>query len=281
MSWFASPAFGAIAGSAIGGLLGKKGSTGSTEQSPWGPQQPYLLKGFDKAKTFLNAPGSTVAPFSPTTNQGINLGKQYAGALPSLSAPALSALNFGLTDAADPSKNPYLPGLVSATIDPVRQELFSNILPTLNTAFINSGQATGSPQYIKALEPIISGVTRELGNATTGLGASVYAQGLQAQSNALSQAPNILQLGMDPANILLALGQQEQGQTQAELDEPLKRLQAYMALVSGNLGGTTTTNDPSQIYKGLFGGGLLGYNLASGRTPTYKTFDTQPGTGYD
>lgn len=258
--------WGALAGGVIGGLLGKKGQKQSqtTESSPWGPQQPYLLSGFDKAKNFLNAPGSTVAPFSSLTTEGINLGRQFAGALPSLTAPATGALNFALTQAANPGSNPYLPGLVQAAINPVEQKLFNEWLPQINSAFINSGQGTGTPQYIKSLSPIISQATRDITDATTRLGADVYGQGLNVMSRGLDQAPGILQLGMDPSNILLALGQQEQGQAQAQLDEPLKRLQAYMGLVGGNYGqsSTSTINDPSQVLKGLLGGGMLGYNLA-------------------
>lgn len=80
--------------------MGGKTNYGTTESQstsgPWSPQQPYIQTGFNQALGQLMG-GSTVAPFSPQTQQGLNMTTQTAAnsQLPNAASNFLTSLLGG------------------------------------------------------------------------------------------------------------------------------------------------------------------------------------------
>lgn len=112
----------------------------------------------------------------------VNLGQQQGQIGMSGAAGTTGSINF-LNNAGDPANNPFFQSAVQSAIRPVTQNFQENVLPSIQSGAIQSGQLGGSRQGIA--QGIASrGYLDTVGDITANMGNSAYAQGLNAVSNA-------------------------------------------------------------------------------------------------
>lgn len=206
-----------------------KKQTTTQVNSPYPAAQPNLdlglsdaLKGYKGGNfNFEYFPTNTVAPTSKETQAAWKMGADRAMA----GSPTLKA-------AEDYDSR-------------ILQGDFSALNPILNTArdTINSNKSLkgryGSDVHDRAI--------------TEGLGTIMA----NAQSGAVSRAPQLAQAGYIDSNALGGIGSQIEGQAQDELnsyidrfnfeqEEPLNAIQRLLSLSSGGWGGSTTAIQPGQ-----------------------------------
>ena len=202
--------------------------------------------------------------------------------------------------------NPYLNKMVDAASNDVVRNFQNSIAPALASQFSMAGR-TGSGAHVAAFDQEANTLAGKLGDITSnirgnafnmeqGLMANAYEAERSRQYNAFEaerggqrqmwmQSPALQlqaaqfapvlqaaqqQYGFNNANALSTIGGQQRDIMQQGLDDPLKKLQAYSALLQGASGyGTSSTNQSgsaSQPYNkltGAIGGGLAGAALGS------------------
>ena len=254
--------------------MAKGSSTPTTVQQqsssePWGKQQEFLTDVFGKARDLYGAnptmpayPGSTVAQFSPETNQALGLQTQRAlngsPVMGAANANLLGTLTGQYLDAGNPN--------FQTMVDRIK----SSVMPAVHNQFANAGGPGG-------LEARAMG--QGLGDAIGALAYQNYGdeRNRQMQANlfapqaAMSDYQDIAQLGQVGA-AKENLAQQSindlvQKYNQGQMG-PWQALGLYAGNVSGNYGGTTTgtsttttpgANPWSQGLGALLGGvGLMG-----------------------
>lgn len=271
------------------------GSTNTVQKSdPWSGAQPYLLDLMSQAQGLYNkgssyAPFSTVAPFSPTTQLGLQLtqdralnGSPVIGAAdtqvqnllnPSLQNNPIYGYDNAIASGQTLMSNPY--------IDSNFHDAAGQIANEVNSQFGSAGR-TGSTLNQDTLERNLNnlastmygqnyqnetGLQQQAANAIQG----AYGQGNQQSLLAATQAPTLAnQDYTDLQNLLQAGGAQDQ-QSQAQLNDltnrynysqqqPWNLLQQYAGIVNGmgGLGGTQTSSQtqPNNNTMSLIGSGL-------------------------
>lgn len=265
-------------------------------------------------------PGSSIAPFNPTQKTAQNMAlstannflqpfvQQTAGAHGELQGATLPAATGGLEGlleplngayqnagdfllsgaALDPNTNPALAATIDAAIRPLTESLQQDILPSVRSGAITSGQYGGSRQgllearayndYMRNAGDVAANIASK--GYTAGLGAmgsafgdvgssgaSAVGQALDAVSKSLFAAPDIAGLSLFPSRVYEGVGGQQYALQQAQLSEdaqkfmseqllPFLMAQDIAGLASGLPGGSATgkaTEQPSlaQIVLGL------------------------------
>jgi len=235
--------------------------------APWPGQVPYLTGNkktpglFPLAAEWLKSggpqffPGSTVAPFSPAqiaAQQGI-VSRATQG-----SPVEAAAQNYITSTLNGGPGNPAL--------DAVFGDIQNRVTGAVGSTFEGSGR-TGSPLHAVNL-------AQEITRAYSPFAFDAYSQNANRQMQAAALAPTIA--GFDWQNLghLLNVGQMQQGQAQAELQDavnrwnfeqnaPLQNLQAYQGLISGNYGSQISQPSYSNPAAGIIGGLASGAGLAS------------------
>jgi len=221
--------WGNVAGAGIGagiGLLGGSRQAGTTTQTsaPWGPQQGYLTDIYGRAQQASNQPPS------PYSTQAIAQMAAQAQDPNSLVAGAQRNLSDTLGGRyLDFSSNPYAQSLMNAAQRQV------------------SGQFSGENFRSSANQGWLA-------KQTTEAAAPIYQMERQNQMTGLAMAP-----GLQMANIA-QLGQAG-AMEEAQRWSPLER---YMNLISGNVGGSTTSPYFNNPWASALGGGLAGLQLSKG-----------------
>lgn len=130
------------------------GSSSQTQNSnPWSGAQPYLLDIMSQAQGLYNngssyAPFSTVAPFSPTTQEGLNLTTQRAlNGSPVVNQADQSVTNLLQQQPTDTPSQHYLGGLASGGT------MTANPATSLLSGVAGGSQATNNPatQYLSSI----------------------------------------------------------------------------------------------------------------------------------
>lgn len=235
----------------------EKTSTVSTNQEPWGPQQPYLLRGFEGAQGLLDQgpqtyyPGQTVSDVPQATQSGQNAQLEGAAASNTLRNQMVGGdfLNAG---------NPYFQNMVG--------QIGQAIRPGIDSAFAASGRL-GSGAHANAFASALADKA-----------------GTLAYQNYGAERQNQIAAGQDfsPYQAFMQVGQQQQGQQDRYIQDALARwsfdqnapqqsLNNYMNIVGNrSYGGTSTSQQPYtsnptlQTLGGITSGlGALG-QLASG-----------------
>lgn len=210
--------------------------TQSQVTAPWEKQQPYLTTGFEQAKQrFLDDPvtyyeGNTVAPFATETEESLNQRAQMA-------REGFGPLNQANQLAEQTLRGDYLYG--GPGFDAAVDAAYRKAKPRIDSQF---GLAGGHN----------SGLADEaMAGAIGDAFAQQYNQERQRQMQMAGMAPGLDQARYFDTGQLGAVGAQRQAQQQAEInadvnkfnymrDEGRRRLQDYMAAISGNYGGTKT-----------------------------------------
>jgi hypothetical protein len=249
------------------------GSTNTTTEQGTAPnaaQQPFLNFGWQQARDLYGRGGPQqyrgdwTAGFTPNeqaaqrglTDYANTGGRDYT-------QRAIGASNFAL-NAPDIANNPYLSKYIEAAVRPIQGDLDTRVLPGVRDQSTMAGAYGGSRQGI--MEGLaVQGAQRQAGDVATNIANSAYGQGLQAQTAALQNAPNIFKLGMAPELVTGAVGTQQREMNQAGIDQqrqmfeyeqmlPYLMLQQYMASVGGDYGstGTSETKGPN-LFEKIFG----------------------------
>ena len=265
-------------------MSGGGGDTQTTQRtSPWEGQQPYLRQIFSEAQRQYQGPapqyfpGSTVAPLAPETQQAQEAMRQYAsGPAQQLAGQTTAAQQFALGPVLDVGNNPYVQGAAQAAVNPVVDALLERALPAVRHGAVAAGGYGGSRQQL-AEANAVRDATQAMVDRTAGLYERAYGQGLDTFARGLALAPQTLQAGAAPAQMLDLVGQQQRDYQQALIDDqiarhnfeqslPATRLAQYLQFVQGNYGGTTMSTGRApggSAMSGLMGGAMGGAALGS------------------
>lgn len=228
------------------------GSSQTTKSSPWGPQTPYLKDVFAQAQNLYDSgppsyyPQSTVASQTPAQTAALS-GIESTAA----NNPATAAATGYFSDLMGGkylNSNPYQ--------DQTAQSVLSKVIPAVSSQFVqgNNMGSSAAPYAVSqgataALAPIeYQNYQDQLANMTKGLALAPQTQ--QMPYNDLSQ--------------MLHAGTLQQGQNQAQLSDlvnrwnfnqqaPYTALQNYQNMVSGNYGGTQTTQQNTNPLSSIMG----------------------------
>lgn len=257
-----------------------------TNQTILSPEQKQILQMIMPIarQTLANPPryypGKTVAPFDPlqieSQKQAVATARQ--GALPNLVSSAGNALQFSLGDVLLPSSNPALQSTIDAATRPITRNFQQIVLPGINA------EATLANQFGSSRHGVAQGIAsqdylRQIGDTSAQIATEGYNQGLQAMGRGLALAPQIGQMQLLPAQVLEAVGAQQQTQAQALIDDAVSRFmynemapfltaQDVAALAFGVPGSrvqssaTQPVNQPSPWMTAL-GGAATGASLGS------------------
>lgn len=259
---------------------GGGGTTTVQKADPWGGQQPYLLDIFSKAQQLYTKPpqyfpGNTVAGFTPAQRQGQNMALTAARDM----TPTLQTANRGASflaspDILSPDSNPYLAATAEAAARPVMRVLNEQMLPSIRDEAIVAGNIGNDRQGI-AEGLAMRGATDAIADRTFAMYSDAYGQGLDALGRGVALAPGAAQSLLLPSQVTSAVGAEQQGQDQANINAnidkwnfqqglPWQQLSNYMSMVQGNYGGATSTSQTSQqnpltgAIQGGLGGAVLG-----------------------
>lgn len=223
-------------------MSGGGSDTTTTTQTtePWAAQKPFLESGFKRARDdVLNVPmeffpGSTVVPYSPYTQQGIQGMAERAEGSPVVGA-AQDELQKTLQGDYLSAGNPYM--------DAVAADIASQVMPQVQGTFAGAGRSIGGPL---AQATASEAMTRAMAPYQFG----AYADERNRMQNAAGMAPQLAYEDYRDLQALMGAGQMQEAKSAEELqdeinrfafeqDEPRQRLEQYMRLISGAYGGTT------------------------------------------
>lgn len=265
---------GGLAAGAVGSLFG--GSKGGTTQavqsnSPWAGAQPHLLNLFQGAQNLYNQGPFSYTP-SPFTTQAQNLMVQRAQDPNSITGQTMGQLGDTISGKyLTPDSNPYL----KASVEDALGLAGSAYAKQFGGA---AGQNLGNSGYQESL-------ARGLGAAATNAYSNAYGQERQNQLNAMQLAPT---LGNLDASQLAGVGGQQEALAQQQYQSPWQNLAQYQAMISGQPGGSSVTQQPYFTNPlanalGLGLGGVSLYKMAGGgslfggpQTPSPSSFMSDP-----
>lgn len=238
--------------------------TQSGTTGPWNVQRPFLRQGFRQARDLLGTPTqyfpeSTVAPMGQATtgalNQIIGMGQNnpYLGTATDYFQNVVGGDYLGA--------NPYLDAMYASAAAPATRQFTEGVLPGLGAKFGMSGRS-GSPGMMNAIQSASTGFGEGMAGLASNLYGQAYENERQRQQEMAMFAPNLINTQLGLAGAGLEAGQTFDEQAQRELndqvsrfqfgqEEPWKRLERYMGVVSGPYGGTTsqTTTQQQPVFE--------------------------------
>ena len=236
---------------------GSSSSDQTTTVEPWSEQAPYLREVFRGAQRQYRD-GSELAGFTQPQQEGQQAALGVAqGPMQQMAGQAGSALESQLAG----TSGPELDSMVEAASRPVVNQFQRDVMPSIRRNAVATGGAGGSRQGIA--EGLAAG---ELGQALSDQAVRVQDSQAQRQLQALGMTPQMMQAQTLPADVMRAVGSEQQAQQQAEMDLPWQNLQRYQQLVGGqNWGQTQTAPGPQGPSTGqaLLGGAAQGAALGS------------------
>jgi hypothetical protein len=260
-----------------------------TTKEEFSPQQAELFSSFfPKVKSYAETPlqmfsGSGIAGFSPDEIAAQNMYRTAAGPGGSVSTLANQA---GATQAQlmDPNfmlgDNPHLQAMRAAISGSVGDDLLQRVLPS-----VRSGNVAAGGMYSGGASKAGLAEGQAVGQAGTGLARQLqelmfnaYNRGVTGLGEAVNRNPSVMAQQMLPADMLAAVGGQQRGMEQAQLDEqirnfytqqqlPFLQAQELMSFLQGMPGQTTskvtgTVPGPSLCDK-LLGAGAAAAGTAA------------------
>lgn len=233
------------------------------------------------APTITNAayPGAAPVPFSQETLAAQDYAKRYAvGPAVQQAANMNNAVQFGLKDVLFPQTNPALQSSIDAAIRPITQSYTDTggVLSQIRDGAVNSGQFGSSRQAIA--EGIAAGrYANTVADTASKMANENYQKGLDTFSRTLAFAPQALQSGLMPSNILSGVGAQSEMQAAQledyaanarmwDLNAPWAPLQNYASIVFGGANPSTVSQvnrgDPSALQTvGSIGSAILPFAM--------------------
>lgn len=265
------------------------GSGGDGDQTqttePWDPQQKYLRDIFSQAQNWYQNepaqyfPGSTVAAANPNQQQAQQRVVGYSqGGAQQLADQAAQQSQFLSGPVIDPDTNKYLAAYGRAAIQPLVSQFENRVMPQIDQQAVAAGGVGDTRHGVAqgiASEALAQGISQTLAP----IYSEAYGQGLDAYLKNLALAPQTIQAGTLPGQFQAAVGQAQQGQSQAEIDanvarhnfeqnQPLQRLFDYRNLIQGQYGGTSELQGGGGPgvggrATGALGGAMMGASLGS------------------
>lgn len=258
-----------VAAAAIGAYgasqSGKGGSVQTSQDTnPWERQVPYLTNLYQIGQSLYGKglqyyPGQTVASQSPQTLEALN--RQSERALSGNSLTERGQQEFGKTIAGDylkPESNPYLQSALNNAYNDVQ----SRVAGTFGTKGGNNYGSSAHQEW--------------LGRSLTEAASPILNQNYQTertrQLNAAQIAPSMAYADVAP---LAQAGSQQDAYSQSLIDAakakydynqnaPWDALAKYQGAITGNYGGSSTTNQPyfpANPYLNALGAGIGGVGL--------------------
>lgn len=260
-------------------MSGSKKQETQATNAPWGPQQGYLIKGFEAAGEALNKlpdttySGEVLAPVNQTQKdsalglQGVGTALQNAGFGNDFLSMATATARG---DYLDPTKNSALMNAIDSSNRSVSNWLNAEALPAVRDSSIASGYYGGSRQGVAQANAITEATKMAQDNANQLImgNYNTERQNQIGAANLLSQAAQLQTLPLQLQNTAATqLQQYDQaaidailGKQDYDFQVPYLGLGDYMNLVNGTYGGTSTSTTPgkSGLASGLQGaaGGL-------------------------
>jgi hypothetical protein len=262
-----------------------KGSGGTqsttTETRPFEEQIPFLLKVFQEAQGRFQEgpqqffPGATVAPVNPNIQAGISATAGAAQPVQDFANQAMQANQFAFSPQfLDPSQNPGFQGSIDAITRTLNQNLTENILPSLASGRIATGNFDiGNTRAGVAQGQAVGETQNAIGDAVARFTAQGFSDALDAFTRNLALAPQTAQLQTTPGVLLDVAGERQRQLEQEAINAERERfefgqqapdaaLAQFASLVSGNFGGTSTTTGPGARTNPLLSGIGTGAALA-------------------
>lgn len=215
---------------------------------------------------------STVAPFTPAQTEGQAMALDAAGSQSGLAKSGADSTNFWLGgDVWNPESNSGLQGAIDAAVRPISNELTRTTLPAIRSEAVSAGGYGGSRQGIA--EGLASGeASAAIADASKEVVNDNYQTNVNAQLKALGLLPTTQDAQTTPAKTTSAVGEVQQEQSQALIDEdvynyyydqlaPFLQSKELAGIVTGLPGGSSTTTANSGKTSGLstmLGGASLG-----------------------
>lgn len=266
------------------GAMSKGTQTTTQKSEPWAAQQPYLQDVFAEAQNQYRGsapnyyPSSTIAGQSADTLQAQTMARNAAlGGAGGLQTAQGVANDTAAGKYLSPDSNPWLADTYNKAADAVTRQFQTTQLPGVDSAMEGAGRY-GSGSWALARGAATDSYGRTIGGLATDIYGGNYQNERNRQMDAVNNAGATYGLGFMPSQALGLVGQQQDQRAQDVLNENIQRynyeqnlqrnkLAQYQGLISGNYGGTSTTQTP--IYgnplasilgtglgiAGLFGGG--------------------------
>ena len=230
-------------------------TTAVSTSAPWGPQQPYLTRGFADAEKLYKQggpqvySGSTVSPFSANTQAGLKDIAATARAGTPVAGSAQTQVNDTL-QGDYLNSNPYLDAMYNQAASAVTRNYSEAVAPSLQANFGLAGRG-GSNSYRNAL----NSSQQQLGEQLSGMAANIYggnyANERQNQMQAANMAPQTAQLNYYDASQLLNAGGMQDTYNQNVLNDKVNRfnqqqnrpwdaLGRYNQMINGTYGSMNT-----------------------------------------
>ena len=238
------------------------GSTTRTE--PWAEQKPYLEAGFREAGRLYNQgppsyyQGPTLAGFDPAQQvaQRATLGYALGPRPQALQGAAETSLVRGLS--GEVNTDVFNP-MISNLGDQMRTNLQMNVLPGIRQNLIQYGQEGGSSRGDLVQANAIAAANQQMLNKASEMYAGAY-QGAQGRVPQFQQLyPNIMSAPMGLYGAVGEVGADRRAMAQEAINRKISQsmyekqaeqqnLQAYMANISGDYGGTVR-NTPGPVQQ--------------------------------
>lgn len=244
--------------------MGGKSSGSSTvtqKSDPWKGIQPQLLQAAQDTQNLYkqgalkpqNYPGETIAPFSQSTQQAMDLTRQRA----LNGSPVTRGAQGLLSDTLSGSflnSNPYL--------DATFNKAANAVTGKVNSAFNGAGGFGANSSNQQSL-------ARELGNVATDIYGGNYQNERNLQQQAMGYAPALANQDYTDLNALLGVGQSQDTQNQNLINEginkfnlnqqaPAANIQNYIDLLNGTGGKYGSSSSTQPLYSNPAAGGLGG-----------------------
>lgn len=252
-------------------------ATATTTQAPWGPIQPYLRSGFNRADALYQKggpqyyPQSTVAPFGQSTNQAFDMFR--GNATQGTPVPQAATDQVAQTLQGDYlNSNPYLDAMYNNAASRVTENYQEAVAPSIGAQFDSAGRF-GSGMYENAMQNSQQQLGDSLGMMASNIYGGNYENERNRQMQAASMAPSIAPLPYYDASQLLKVGEMEDAKEQQNVGDqfnrymfnqqrPYDNLGRYMSMIQGNYGGETTQPIFQNSTAQNLGLGLAGIGLA-------------------
>lgn len=270
-----------------GGSSGGGGGSSTQTTVPWEGAQPAIMSLIQKAEKAERQVSKTpyggvtyAQPNNLQTMANYDLAKLAPQLVPLSQAGQSTIMNNLTGKFLDPAMNPTLQAAKAAATASTVKEFQNSILPSLNSAAIQSGAYGGARNGI-ALARASDDAMKTIADTNAKMDFSNYAMERGNQNASIAQIPTILSALTAPSNTLGAAGAQQQSWDQALIDDAVNKFNAKqtapfaglseMANLIGYGGGNsysqTTTTRPTNTFgnvlSGALGGGMLGYGAAS------------------
>lgn len=224
------------------------------DQGPgtFAPGGSPLVAGFNPLQNFAF---NTLAPGAIAGQQ--NIGNQIQG-----------GLDFALNQMLNPATNPALQQSANAAVSSVFRGLNEQVIPGIEDQAVFAGGVGGSEQN-QAVGKATERATQQALDTTSGMFNQAFQNNLNNFTQTLLGAPGLQQAQLAPLNTALALGGQQQSQSQALIDAQRQehqfnqgareaQLSNFLSLLLGNPGfGSQTSPGPqSNPFMSGLGAGL-------------------------